>query len=410
MKGKYLAFLLLPLFLFGFFLLSAGVGGVSADDPKVWVCKYSGTPGNEFLKPGNNPIVVSSNATVGSSFNDAQGRSYVLALQTDGNTGSGNKYIGDLECPGGDVPTPEIQNLNLTFMQPCEPIEGVPSQAEWRVRNPNDFYVDYTVDKAGTGQIREDEAPPGDSFFYTAWGAQTLILKWEGGQKIKAGGDSYNGTMCEVPEPVWTLSKAVGNQCVEIEGETYAQAVYTITIQNEGTGDGEISSIMDELDSKVLEAYIDSISDSGEYDSGKIVWEFETGLKVSSGSSKEFTYTILIPEEAYGSYENTAIAYSKSPEVNGLLSIQVDNDLVISNGEVARDSVTVDLECEIEEEDGDVEGITDEVEPEEEVKGTTTVVMAETGSSDNILVYIVQTILMLSTLISGTLFVKEYII
>ncbi|MDD3475101.1 MAG: hypothetical protein PHP08_04385, partial [Candidatus Dojkabacteria bacterium] len=64
-----------------------------------------------------------------------------------------------------------------------------------------------------------------------------------------------------------------------------------------------------------------------------------------------------------------------------------------------------------EEEEGDVEGITDKVETEEEeVLGTTTVVMAETGASDNILVYIVQTILMLSTLISGTLFVKKYII
>ena len=205
MKGKYLAFLLLPLFLFTFLFLSAASTRVSADpDPKVWICKYSGIPGDdEFLKPGKNPIVVSSNATVGTYFNDAHGRSYVLALQTDGNTGSGNTYVGELECPGGDVPTPKIENLNLTFMQPCEPIEGVPSQAEWRVRNPNDFYVDYTVDKAGAGQILADEAPPGDSFFYTAWGAQTLILKWEGGQKIKAGGDSYNGTMCEIPEPAY---------------------------------------------------------------------------------------------------------------------------------------------------------------------------------------------------------------
>ena len=56
-----------------------------------------------------------------------------------------------------------------------------------------------------------------------------------------------------------------------------------------------------------------------------------------------------------------------------------------------------------------VEGVTDEVV--EEVKAATTqVVLAETGASDNILVYIVQTVLMLSTLVSGTLFVKKYII
>ena len=417
MKNKYLAFLILPLFLFGFLSLSMGISEVSASpDPNVWVCKYSGTPDvNEFLKPGKNPIVVSSNATVGEYFNDAHGRSYVLALQTDENTGSGNSYIGELSCPEGDVPTPEIQNLNLTFMQPCQPIEGVPTQAEWRVRNPNDFSVDYTVDKAGTGEILSDEAPSGDSFFYTIWGAQTLILKWEGGQKTKAGGDSYNGTMCEVEKPVWTLFKTVGKQCVKIEEETYAKAIYTITIQNEGTGDGEITNIVDELDSKVLEAYIENISDSGEYDNGELIWEFETGLEIASGNSKQFTYTILIPEEAYGTYENTAIAYSSSVETNDIRTLKLEEVLSETNEEVARDSVTEDLECEIvvEDDEPEVLGTTDEVKDtptDEAVLGVSTVVLAETGASDNILVYVVQAVLMLATLISGTLFVKKYII
>jgi hypothetical protein len=55
------------------------------------VCKYTGTPGvNETLANGQNPIAVSSdavpgfNGTVGCSFNDAHGRSYVLALVVDG--------------------------------------------------------------------------------------------------------------------------------------------------------------------------------------------------------------------------------------------------------------------------------------------------------------------------------------
>ena len=50
---------------------------------KVYVCKYVGTPGvDETLQTGQNPIEVSVNAvddaTVGSYFNDAHGRSYVL--------------------------------------------------------------------------------------------------------------------------------------------------------------------------------------------------------------------------------------------------------------------------------------------------------------------------------------------
>lgn len=56
------------------------------------------------------------------------------------------------------------------------------------------------------------------------------------------------------------------------------------------------------------------------------------------------------------------------------------------------------------------------VEDEPEILGTTdttttsTVVLAETGASSNIFVYIVQGILMLATLVSGTVFVKKYII
>ena len=47
---------------------------------KDWVCKYVGTPGvDEQLKNGNGGLVwVSTNATQGTWFNDAQGRSYVL--------------------------------------------------------------------------------------------------------------------------------------------------------------------------------------------------------------------------------------------------------------------------------------------------------------------------------------------
>jgi len=63
-------------------------------------------------------------------------------------------------------------------------------------------------------------------------------------------------------------------------------------------------------------------------------------------------------------------------------------------------------EEEEEEDEEEVAGVTDD---DEEVLGTT-VVLAETGASGSILVYIVQTILMLSTLVSGTLFVKEYTI
>ena len=81
--------------------------------PKVWVCKYVGTPNvDERLKNGKNPISVSANSTdgtaVGSFFNDAQGRSFVLAIDT------GQDPATLPPCPRPDTPPPCQVN--------CEPV------------------------------------------------------------------------------------------------------------------------------------------------------------------------------------------------------------------------------------------------------------------------------------------------
>lgn len=87
------------------FMLMASSQPSWAGDNKVWVCKYVGTPGqDERLKAGKQPISVSSNATVGSWFNDAQGRSYVLAIDEKGKQDD-DKYTA-ADCPAGSTPTP----------------------------------------------------------------------------------------------------------------------------------------------------------------------------------------------------------------------------------------------------------------------------------------------------------------
>lgn len=74
--------------------------------PKVFVCKYVGKPGvDERLQTGQNPIDVSSNSIkdyqgVGSYFNDAQGRSYVLAVDM------GQPEPNVSECPVVKAPDP----------------------------------------------------------------------------------------------------------------------------------------------------------------------------------------------------------------------------------------------------------------------------------------------------------------
>jgi hypothetical protein len=75
---------------------------------KYFVCKYVGTPGvDERLQTGQNPISVSGNAiaetpvVVGSFFKDAQGRSFVLALD--------NTPPGPAGDPGPDA-CPAVTN------------------------------------------------------------------------------------------------------------------------------------------------------------------------------------------------------------------------------------------------------------------------------------------------------------
>ncbi len=91
-------------------VLAIPVVTLAAPAPKVFVCKYVGTPGaDERLQTGQNPISVSSNAIkdyegVGSYFNDAQGRSYVLAEDT------GQPEPNVSQCPAVTVtpPTPPV--------------------------------------------------------------------------------------------------------------------------------------------------------------------------------------------------------------------------------------------------------------------------------------------------------------
>ena len=93
-------------------LLGGGMATAQASnggqDHQSWVCKYVGTPGvDERLKEGKQPIIVDTSATVGTWFNDGQNNSFVLELATEGNTGSGERYTGDLTCPVPVTPPTE---------------------------------------------------------------------------------------------------------------------------------------------------------------------------------------------------------------------------------------------------------------------------------------------------------------
>ena len=66
--------------------LSLATSNTVSADHQVFVCKFVGTPGNEVLQTGDNPIRVAASSTgeVGTIFNDGQNRSLVLAVAIDG--------------------------------------------------------------------------------------------------------------------------------------------------------------------------------------------------------------------------------------------------------------------------------------------------------------------------------------
>jgi hypothetical protein len=106
----------------GIMILAAGNATAVAAPHKVFVCKYVGTPGaDERLQTGQNPIDVDVHAlpkgvtpVVGTFFNDAQGRSFVLAFDT------GQPEPDVSQCPNTTPSTP------LTPVTPAAPTPSTP--------------------------------------------------------------------------------------------------------------------------------------------------------------------------------------------------------------------------------------------------------------------------------------------
>jgi hypothetical protein len=114
----------------------------------------------------------------------------------------------------------------------------------------------------------------------------------------------------EIKNPDWDITKIPAESCVDDNTENpRAKLEYVITIKNKGEGSGEITSIVDTLDSKVLEEYIEEIGSNGEFSGGKISWVLTgTDRQFAPGQSKTYTYSFIVPKDAFGTYDNTVEA------------------------------------------------------------------------------------------------------
>ena len=107
----------------------AQAGGGGADEPtKAAVCKYVGKPGvSERLQTGGNPIVVDrkDSMVIGTFFQDAHGRSYVLEFL---NPGDPEPDVSRCPLPDTgttiDLPTPQVNDPcgshNATWVKPSD--------------------------------------------------------------------------------------------------------------------------------------------------------------------------------------------------------------------------------------------------------------------------------------------------
>lgn len=105
---------------------------LAVPSPKYFVCKYVGTPGvNEHLQTGQNPISVNGNAltppiVVGAYFNDAQGRSYVVAADTGQDEPDCPLVVNQPNDPVIVVPdTPRVTPKDTPKVETVAPVQAV---------------------------------------------------------------------------------------------------------------------------------------------------------------------------------------------------------------------------------------------------------------------------------------------
>ncbi len=127
---------------------------------------------------------------------------------------------------------------------------------------------------------------------------------------VKCAWSSCNQSACICLLPGLSISKTVVKQCIDEGSENpKSELLYTITVNNTGTGLGQISKIEDTLDTKIVTAGIvpTDITEGGSYLGGKITWLFSSPLTISPGETKVYSYKMMIDKSHFGIYANTVV-------------------------------------------------------------------------------------------------------
>ena len=265
-------------------------------------------------------------------------------------------------CDGGNWDTngkpsgvyPYCSNISYSFV--AKDSDGVDkSTIVVKVNGDVRVNASKTTAKTGDQEVRVKETLSTETNCLEP-GSYTISAEWK--DKKSAGGA---GTDCalttsftvaeEIKNPDWNITKIPVESCIDENTENpKAKLEYTITVKNTGAGSGEIVSIIDTLDSKVLDGYIDGISSNGEFSSGKISWLLTgTDRQFAPGQSKTYTYSYIVPKDAFGTYDNTVEAVPSA------------GSSLIANASIIADCIIQEPETSPEE---------PETPPEEPLPGT----------------------------------------
>lgn len=178
------------------FLVTGTAFAGNLSPSKAAVCKYVGKPGvNERLQTGNNPIVVDRKSwmQIGSYFQDAQGRSYVLAFLNP----------GDPEPDVSQCPPPDSGPSSVT---PVAPTTTAPS-----CQTPDETVTPSTQagviwTPSGTTTLH-----PGDSVTYVATPDKGYVFP-HGAQTSFTVTNTFDPQTCNQPPPTDVCPNIPGNQ------------------------------------------------------------------------------------------------------------------------------------------------------------------------------------------------------
>ncbi|MCK9368965.1 hypothetical protein M0R04_03310 [Candidatus Dojkabacteria bacterium] len=183
---------------------------------------------------------------------------------------------------------------NATVHTACAPdnADATICTAQTAAKKPIIWTYDYTVTTAGT---------------------KTFNISWEDTKGL-------TGTNCAVTRaitadvtgnPDWEMSKTGTNVCIDqTAGSMEARVDYVITVTNTGTAEGTLTQIEDTLDTKVHESYIQdsTVTPSAVVSGNSITWALSgAGATFAPSTSKEYSYSIIVPESAFGQYSNTVV-------------------------------------------------------------------------------------------------------